>query len=395
MHTLGLVLYIVAAVGTFTSTIFLGLVFVAVARFRRKLAGKMRLVSQLPESSLPFVSVLKPLHGMEPRLRETLRSFFQQQYPGYEIVFGARSAEDPALAVVSELMKEFPQVPVKMVYSGAPEWPNAKVFSLEKMLAEAKSDYAIISDSDVTVDPDYLRNVTAPLLDAKTGLVTCVYRGVPVNGGWAVIEALGMSVDMTSGVLLADMLEGMRFALGPTMATRKDVLAKIGGIGATADFYSDDFELGRMIAEAGYHVELSHHVIEHMVVDSKFGPSLDHQLRWMKSTRFSRPLGHVGSGLTFAVPFGIMGLVGGGLMGAAGAGLVLLIWSLLNRVMQSLTVGWLVVRDRKAVSLCWLYPVRDLFGFLLWVLSFTGGDFEWRGERYQFRKGGRIVSFRS
>ena len=393
MHTLGLVLYILAALGTFTSTIFLGLVFVAVSRFRRKLPEKMKRVSE--PADLPFVSVLKPLYGMEPRLKETLRSFFQQDYPKYEIVFGARSADDAALAVVTELRNEFPSVPVSVLYSGAPEWPNAKVYSLEKMLAVAKSAFAIISDSDVTVHPDYLRNVTAPLLDAKTGLVTCVYRGVPVSGGWAVIEALGMSVDMTSGVLLADMLEGMKFALGPTMATRKDVLAKIGGIGATADFYSDDFELGRMIAEAGYHVELSHHVIEHMVVDSAFGPSLDHQLRWMKSTRFSRPLGHIGSGLTFAVPFGILGLIGGALMGEPGAGLVLFAWSLINRILQCITVGWLVVRDPRTLSLCWLYPVRDLFGFLLWVLSFSGGDFDWRGEKYQFHKGGRIVSFRS
>jgi ceramide glucosyltransferase len=393
MHTLGLVLYILAAVGTFTSTVFLGLVFVAVARFRRGLPAKVRQVSEV--GGLPFVSVLKPLHGMEPRLRETLRSFFQQEYPKYEIVFGARAGDDPALAVVDELRREFPSVPVSIVYSGAPQWPNAKVYSLEKMLAVAKSEFAVISDSDVTVPPDYLRNVTAPLLDSKIGLVTCVYRGVPVTGGWAVIEALGMSVDMTSGVLLADMLEGMKFALGPTMATRKDVLTKIGGIGATAEFYSDDFELGRMVAEAGYHVELSHHIIEHMVVDSSFGPSLEHQLRWMKSTRFSRPLGHIGSGLTFAVPFGILGLIGGALMGTPEAGLILFVWSLLNRILQSVTVGWLVVRDRKTLSLCWLYPVRDLFGFLLWVLSFSGGDFEWRGEKYQFQKGGRIVSFRS
>jgi Glycosyltransferases, probably involved in cell wall biogenesis len=210
MHTLGLVLYILAAVGTFTSTVFLGLVFVAVARFRRGLPAKVRQVSEV--GGLPFVSVLKPLHGMEPRLRETLRSFFQQEYPKYEIVFGARAGDDPALAVVDELRREFPSVPVSIVYSGAPQWPNAKVYSLEKMLAVAKSEFAVISDSDVTVPPDYLRNVTAPLLDLKTGLVTCVYRGVPVTGGWAVIEALGMSVDMTSGVLLADMLEGMKFA---------------------------------------------------------------------------------------------------------------------------------------------------------------------------------------
>src|SRR3954471_19327215 len=122
MHTLGLVLYILATVGTLTSTIFLGLVFVSVARFRRNVPEKMKRVSDAAE--LPFVSVLKPLYGMEPRLKETLRSFFQQDYPQYEIVFGARAANDPALAVVSELSKEFPSVPVSVVYSGTPEWPN-------------------------------------------------------------------------------------------------------------------------------------------------------------------------------------------------------------------------------------------------------------------------------
>jgi ceramide glucosyltransferase len=394
MRNLGLVLYILAAFGTITSTIFLGLVFVAVARFRRGLPRKVQAVAAVPESALPFVSVMKPLHGVEPRLRETLRSFFQQHYPQYEIVFGARSGDDPAMAIVAELRKEFPTIPVTIVHSGAPEWANAKVFSLDKMLAEAKSEYVIISDSDVFVHPDYLRDVTVPLLDPKIGLVTCVYRGEPVGGSWALLEGLGMSVDMTSGVLLADMFEGMKFALGPTMATRKDALAKIGGIGVTADFYSDDFELGRMIAEAGYHVELSHHVIEHMVVDTNFGPSLDHQLRWMKSTRYSRPLGHVGSGLTFAVPFGILGLIGGTLMGAPTAGVLLFVWSLLNRALQCVTVGWSVVRDRRALSLCWLYPARDLFGFMLWVLSFAGGHFDWRGEKYQFQKGGRIISYR-
>jgi len=394
MRNLGLVLYILAAFGTVTSTIFLGLVFVAVARFRRNLPRKVQAAARVPDSVLPFVSVMKPLYGVEPRLRETLKSFFQQDYPQYEIIFGARNGDDPAVALVAELQKTFPKVSVTIVYSGPPQWPNAKVFSLEKMLAAAKSEYVIISDSDVHVRPDYLRNVTVPLLEPKTGLVTCVYRGVPVGGSWAVLEGLGMSVDMTSGVLLADMFEGMKFALGPTMATRKDVLATIGGIGATADFYSDDFELGRMVAEAGYHVELSHHVIEHMVVDTEFGPSLDHQLRWMKSTRFSRPLGHVGSGLTFAVPFGILALIGGTLMGASAAGVLLFVWCLLNRMLQCVTVGWLVVQDRRALSLCWLYPARDLFGFLLWILSFTGGHFDWRGEKYQFQKGGRIISYR-
>ncbi len=169
MRNLGLALYILAAFGTITSTIFLGLVFVAVSRFRRESLRKAVAVSEVPESELPFVSVMKPVHGLESRLRETLRTFFQQNYPKYELVFGARSSEDPAVAIVEELRKEFPAVPVSIVYSGPPQWPNAKVYSLDKMLAAAKSEFVIISDSDVFVHPDYLRNVTAPLLDPKTG----------------------------------------------------------------------------------------------------------------------------------------------------------------------------------------------------------------------------------
>jgi len=149
-----------------------------------------------------------------------------------------------------------------------------------------------------------------------------------------------------------------------------------------------------LIWAAGYKVIFSHHIIQHVLTPRSLKRTLGDQLRWMKSTRFSRPLGHVGSGLTFAVPFGILGLIGGLLMGVPEAGLLLFGWSLLNRILQCVTVGWSVVRDRRAIRLCWLYPARDLFGFLLWVLSFTGGDFDWRGEKYQFQKGGRIVSYR-
>ena len=194
-------------------------------------------------------------------------------------------------------------------YPGPPTWPNAKVFSLSKMIPLSANDYFVISDSDVRVSPDFLREVVPALLDPKIGLVTCPYRGVSAGDFWSTLEALGMSVEMPSGVMVAEMLEGIRFALGPAVALRRDALDKIGGIAATADYYSDDFVLGNLIWAAGYKVIFSHHIIQHVLTPRSLKRTLGDQLRWMKSTRFSRPLGHVGTGLTYAMPFGVLGLV--------------------------------------------------------------------------------------
>ena len=228
---LGHVLLFLAVFGLLTSTVYLGIVAVAALRFRSKLDQAR--TDLLPSS--PPVTLLKPLHGMEPRLRQNLESFFRQSYRNYEIIFGARSAHDPALAVVEDLLHEYPDTSAQIVISGEPKWPNPKVCNLHKMLAAASHQYLIISDSDVEVPPDYIAQVLQPLLEADTGMVTCLYRGVPTRGLWARLEALGMSVELTSGVLAADMLEGMKFALGPTMAVRRDALDAIGGFAALAD----------------------------------------------------------------------------------------------------------------------------------------------------------------
>ena len=387
-----LVLFIAVA-GTATSSIFFLLVLLATRRF---LGAAQRKVSRPREreGNSPPISVLKPLHGREPRLRENLGSFFLQEYPHFEIIFGARHAEDPALGTVRDLMRKYPRVRAQVVLSGDPPWPNAKIFSLEKMIAAAAHGFLVISDSDVRVAPDYLREVTRPLFDDSVGLVTCVYRGIPVGGLWSRLEALGMSIEMTSGVLVADMLEGMRFALGPTMATRRDCIEKIGGIRKTADYYSDDYELGRLIHLAGYKVVLSHHIIEHMVTARSLRKSLAHQIRWMKSTRFSRPKGHIGTVLTFAMPYALLGLAAGLAIGNPPLGFFLLGWGLLNRILQAVVVGWGVVRDPRALTFFWLYPLRDFLGFLLWCGSFRGGRFLWRGEHYRFQRGGRILAER-
>ena len=299
-------LLLCAAAGLACCTVFLILVILAARRFRRRQENGSTGIGDLQP-----VSLLKPLCGMEPDLELHLESFFTQSYPAFEIVFGTRNAQDPALAVVRTLQERYPQVPVKFAFSGEPHRANAKVCSLEKMVAAASFDYLVISDSDVRVSPDYVRQVVRPLADQRVGLVTCLYRGAPTVGLWSRLEALGMSVEMTSGVIVAEMLEGMRFALGPTMALRREVLQAVGGIGQLASYCSDDYVLGKKIFESGRLVVLSSHVIDHVALSRSLKGSIIHQVRWMKSTRFSRPKGHVGTGLTFAIPFGLLGLYAG------------------------------------------------------------------------------------
>jgi ceramide glucosyltransferase len=381
----------IALLGILSSTIFLLMVLIAAMRWRRGARAARQAATATPESSLPAVTIFKPLHGMEAQLQENLESFFQQDYPAFEIVLGARDANDLGLQLAEQIRQRHPQVRSRIVVSGPPTWPNAKVFSLSKMIPGSANDYFVISDSDVRVSSDFLRNVIPALLDPTIGLVTCPYRGVTAGDFWSTLEALGMSVEMPSGVMVADMLEGIRFALGPAVALRRDALDKIGGIAATADYYSDDFVLGNLIWAAGYKVIFSHHIIQHVLTPRSLRRTLGDQLRWMKSTRFSRPLGHVGTGLTYAMPFGVLGLFAATAMGYPGLGAGLLAAAFVNRIVQSIAIGWGVIGDRRALYLSWLYPVRDLVGFFTWMASYTSRTFFWRGETYRFSKGGRII----
>jgi ceramide glucosyltransferase len=261
------------------------------------------------------------------------------------------------------------------------------------MISQTTSEYLVISDSDILVCPDFLRNVVPPLLDHANGLVTCLYRGVPARDFWSRLEALGMSVELPSGVLIADMMEGMQFALGSVLAVRRDALDACGGIRCAAEYYSDDFILGNRIHTAGYRVVLSHYRVAHVLCAQTFRQTFATQTRWMQSTRYSRPKGHLGTGLTFAVPFGILGLILALVLGHPQLGATLFAWSILNRIVQCVVIGYFVVDDRRALVRAALYPLRDLLGFIVWVSSYCGGSsFHWRGELYSFTPGGRILS---
>jgi len=382
LHTLGHILFYAGLLGVLCSTGFLVLTLYAVLRFlsRRK----------QPLGFTPPVTLFKPVHGMEPQLERNLESFFQQDYPQFELIFGARHANDPALAIVAELQKKYPHVHVKIALSGEPDRPNAKVCTMLRMVPLATADYWIISDSDVEVTPSYIREVIAPFAEPNVGMTTCLYRGVPTGGLWSRLEALGMSVEMTAGVVCAEVLEGMKFALGPTMAGRRDAIERTGGMAPLLDYCADDYILGNAVSELGYRVLISDYVVNHIVLNRSFSSSVAHQTRWMKSTRFSRPKGHLGTVLTFAMPFGLLSLLGGLLMQNAAAGLAVLAFAYLNRVILSIATGWGVVRDRRSLTFAWLYPLRDLMGFFFWLASYSGTTVVWRGELYRLSYGGKM-----
>jgi ceramide glucosyltransferase len=370
------ILFVLGLFGILTSTTYLGLVLVALFRFRRR--------PKTASTFTPPVSLLKPLHGAESGLREYLEGFFQLDYPEYEILFCARHEADPGLIIAQELARKYSHVPVRLLTSGEPPWPNARCFSLNEMKAVARHDILVITDSDVRVQPGYLQSVVEPFRDEKTGLVTCIYRGVAAQGGfWARLEALGMSVEMTSGVLVAEMLEGMRFALGPSIAVRKRCVDQIGGFEKLGGYYADDFMLGNLVAAKGNTVVLSGHIIDHCIVNTKFAKSLAHQWNWMKSTRFSRPKGHLGTGLTFGMPFGLLALAAAIPLGRPWLGLAAFGWTFLTRVAQSVLVGRFVVKDREAIRLGWLYPLRDLVGSLLWIASYASRRVSWRDDLFE------------
>jgi ceramide glucosyltransferase len=385
------ILFWVAMCGTVTSTIYCLMVIAAAVRF----GVRKRWEDREAATFLPALSVLKPLHGMEPGLERNIETFFEQDYPDFELLFCARHESDEGLQLARRVGARYPQVDARYVTCGepTPKFHNAKVYSLAKLDSVAKHELFITSDADVRVSKDYLRRMVQNLKDPLMGLASCVYLGTTDRGAQAgfssQLDAVGKSVEMTSGVLVADMLEGTKFALGASMAVRKESFQKAGGFSELGQFYADDFVLGSRLATQGVGVRMATHVIQLMVQDTPFGLSFRNQLRWMQSTRRSRPWGHMGSGLTFAVPFGLLGLVWGLLSGHALLGLLWLVGTILNRWLQAGTILQ-VMGDGNWVRGMLLYPLRDLLGSLLWVGSYGGDKFYYRGKIYTLKGGGRV-----
>ena len=260
MDSIVRVVQIVAVIGTFSSCIYYLLCLWSAARFLRE--GKVDQGIQEEQFSPP-ISILKPLKGTDPEIYESFRSHCLQDYPEYEIIFGVSDPNDPAIESVKKLQREFPDRRIQLLVCSKILGANVKVSNLAQMLAEARYDWLIVNDSDIRVEPDYLRRVTAPLADPRVGMVTCLYRGVAAAMLGSHLEGLGISTDFCPSVLVARQLEGgIRFGLGSTLAFRRAELEKIGGFTSFVDYLADDYELGKRIAGLGLTVKLSDVVVE-------------------------------------------------------------------------------------------------------------------------------------
>jgi len=375
-----------ALTGTVTSAIYCAMALVGALRFARR----KRREERQPAEYLPPVSVLKPLHGTEPDLEENLRRFFDLDYPEYELLFCARHADDTGLQLAQRIAAEHPEVRARFLTCGEPQFPNAKMWSMATLARAAEYEALVTSDADARVTRDYLRRSVQELADPKSELASCLYVGRTTGGLAAQLDAVGKSVEMTGGILVADMIEGgTRFALGVSMVLRRDAFEKAGGYEDLGQYYAEDFVLGHRLAEAGYGVRMANYVVRLMVLPQGLRASFVDQLRWMKSTRRSRPAGHFGTGLTYAVPFGLLGLGWGIVAGHPMLGALWLLATCVNRWVMAAVVLW-AIEDEQAGKPTLIYPLRDLLGFAVWVASYMGSTMRYHGGAYSLGVGGRF-----
>ena len=333
----------------------------------------------------PPVSILKPLRGVDPQMYESFRSHCVQDYPEYEIIFGVSEPDDPAVAGVQQLIREFPHCKIRLLVCPEVLGNNRKTSNLVQMLAFAQYDHILINDSDIHVTPDYLRRVMAPFARPQVGMVTCPYRGIAADTLGSKLESIGISTDFIAGVLVARQIEGgIHFALGSTLAMSRTALEAIGGLRPLVDYLADDFELGYRIAKAGYEVVLADIVVETHLPAYSFRGFFEHQIRWARSTRDSRRLGYVGLLLTFGLPWAIFAVLFAPFSWwswfALAAAAVL-------RAAVALKVGVGVVHDRAVWRNLWLLPLRDLVAFWVWFASFANNKVHWRGDVFILKDG--------
>jgi ceramide glucosyltransferase len=349
------------------------LVIVAARRYRRVPMPELR--------SVEPVSILKPLSGLDLGLESNLRTFFEQDYPSFEILFAVRRADDPAVEIVEGLQEQFPSVSSRLLITGEPSCPNAKVFSLNRMFAAAEHDLVVMSDSDIRVGPDFLRTMAAEFQDPALGVVTCPYRAVAGPSIWSRMEATGMNTDFLAGILVARMIEGMKFAVGPTIVARRSALDSIGGLDRLKDFLAEDYVLGKFAAEAGNGVNLSSYLVEHHIGNQDLPLNARHRLRWARSTRRSRRAGYIGQLFTMPLPLAL-------LVCAMFPGW----WPVLPLTLAiRAAAAWSVAGGVLGVRLNWLLlPLEDVAAFCFWIAGFFGKTITWRGRSYRLESDGRF-----
>jgi len=332
----------------------------------------------------PPVSNLKPIRGLDPEAYENLSSFCRQDYPEYEIVFCVDSDDEAVIAVINRLKADFPDRVIRVLYGSGRVATNDKVAKLARLVQEAAHEVVVISDSDVRVQPDYLRQVTAPLRDPKIGAVTCFYTPTEIHTFTDHLQTAGMTSDFYAGVLVAWQLDGIKFALGTTIATTKAHLAGFGGYASIENQPADDLLVGRLIAEQGYEVVLLPYVIETVPDYHSMRALLYKRLRWLVVMRHVRPSGHFGLLLTQGLPWSIAAVL---VHPSAAVALAYLGTYFCLRVAMTWTIGIHGLKQPRFWKQMPLIPLWDALAFCIWLASFLRKSIRWRGADYYIREG--------
>jgi ceramide glucosyltransferase len=332
----------------------------------------------------PPVSNLQPIRGVDANAYENLASLCDQNYPDYELLFCVSTAEDPVVAMLEQLAREFPQRRIRVMVGSGREGSNDKVAKLARLVSEASHEVLVINDSDVRVGPDYLRSVVAPLNRPGVGAVTCFYTSLCDKTFAEHLHSIGMMSDFFAGLLVARQLDGVKFAIGKTIVTTRRHLEEFGGYESLENSPGDDLLVGRLIAEHGHTVELLNYTVQNVSDAASFRDLLHKRLRWIVVMRHMRPGGHFGLLFTHGLPWSIMAtLIHPSLavaLGYFGTYLTL-----------RMAMTWMIAVHGLKLSGVWarmpLIPIWDLAAFLLWVASFTRSSIRWRDGQYYIREG--------
>jgi len=338
-------------------------------------------------SFTPPVSNLKPIRGLDPDAYENFASFCQQDYPDYELLFCVGDEDDPVVPVLQKLARDFPERRIRVLFGSGGRGSNDKVVKLARMVSEAQHEVVVISDSDVRVRPNYLRTVVAPLADPRVGAVTCFYAAIEDKTLTDSLQTVGMFSDFYAGILVARQLDGVKFALGPTIATTRTRLAGFGGYGAIDNRPADDLLVGRLIAEQGYQVELLPYTISTVADYGSLRDLFHKRLRWIVVMRHMRPWGHLGLLLTQGLPWSLAAIA---IHPSAGVALGYLGTYFTLRLAMTWTVGIWGLKQNSLWKKLGLIPAWDALAFLIWLTSFARNSIRWRDGEYYIRDG-RLV----
>jgi ceramide glucosyltransferase len=343
--------------------------------------------SPFADGAWPPVTVLKPVHGLEKDLKGNLRSICLQDYPGYQVIFSAQRVDDPAIPLLYELQQEFRPERVSVVVTNIQAGLNGKVNNLLGALTEARHEILVISDSDILLQPDYLRTVVAPLADPKVGAVNPLFKAVRADRWYEKLELLTMNADFMPSVVFAHVTGASNFCMGQSIAMRRATLEAIGGLESLADYLVEDYEIGRRIWESGRKMAIVPYFIEAVVDLKSLSHWWGHQVYWDQNTRAARPGGFFATVFTRSVPFALAYALLR-LMDPVG---IMVLASALSVRLLTVAVVLGTFRDREGLRSLWLLPLRDLLGLVSWGLAFTQRTVIWRGAEFVLTRNGRLV----